>query len=394
MNRRIATGLPPPSVDALAVSAELSRRIAAAIAEAGGQISFEQFMDLALYAPGLGYYSAGAAKLGAEGDFVTAPEISPLFGRCLAHQLSDILSGQEHAAVMEFGAGSGRLAADILSELQGLQCLPERYLILEVSADLRARQQALLRQRLPELFERIAWLDALPEDFSGIVLANEVLDAMPVVRFRKSATANFVELGVQNLEQGFGWTEIEAGPDLSKRIAAIETECGTLPAGYTSEINPRLEAWFRGLAATTSWGAVFIIDYGYTRREFYHPQREDGTLLCHYRHRVHADPFLWVGLQDITASVDFTATAEAAHAAGFNVAGYTSQAQFLLALGLTERMSEAVEIDPAHTLHYSQQVKQLTLPGEMGERFKVLALTRGMSADLRGFALSNQLHRL
>ena len=394
MNRRIATDLPPPSPDALAVSAELSRRIAAAIAEAGGRIRFEQFMSLALYAPGLGYYSAGAAKLGAAGDFVTAPEISPLFGRCLAHQLADILAEKSHAAILEFGAGSGRLAVDLLSELQGLQRLPERYLILEVSADLRARQQALLRQRLPELFERIAWLDALPEDFSGVVLANEVLDAMPVVRFRKSAAAHFVEMGVQNLEQGFGWTEIEAEPELSERLAAIESECGALPAGYTSEINPRLDAWFSGLAAAMSRGAVFIIDYGYAHREFYHPQRQDGTLLCHYRHRVHADPFLWIGLQDITASVDFTAAAEAAHAAGFEVAGYTSQAQFLLALGITERMSEAIEIDPAHTLHYSQQVKQLTLPGEMGERFKVLALTRGIDTNLRGFSLANQVNRL
>ncbi len=394
MSRRIVTELPTPSSDALAVSAELSRRIASAIADHSGWISFERFMELALYTPGLGYYSAGAAKLGAAGDFVTAPEISPLFSRCLAHQVADLLHLRRDADILEFGAGSGALAADLLGELQALGSLPKHYFILEVSADLRERQQTLLRERLPALFGRVAWLDALPTDFNGVVLANEVLDALPVARFKKNGEGEFVELGVAQGDEDFAWSAASARPELVERLSAIESECGPLPAGYTSEVNHRLAPWFRGLAEAMSWGAALIIDYGYPRREFYHPQRVDGTLLCHYRHRVHADPFLWVGLQDITASVDFTAAAEAGQDAGFEVAGYTTQAQFLLSLGLVDRMSEAVAAEPDKTLRYSQQVKQLTLPGEMGDRFKVLALTRGIDTKLRGFNLVNQLHRL
>lgn len=387
--------LPPPAAEALALSRRLAARIQEEIAERGGRIGFARYMELALYEPGLGYYSAGSVKLGREGDFITAPEVSPLFGRCLARQIHQVLATVGGGEVLEFGAGSGRLAADALLELERLGTLPEKYLVLEISADLRERQRRFLEGRIPHLLPRVQWLDTLPVSMRGVILANEVLDAMPVARFRR-AEEGVAELCVGSSDGGFQWAAvpIEASSALAVAIARIHGECDGWPWGYTSEVNLGLAPWFTSLAELLDRGAVLLVDYGYPRREYYHPQRAEGTLLCHYRHRAHGDPFLWPGLQDITASVDFTAAAEAAHEAGLAVAGYTTQAHFLLCLGLTELYAEAVRVEPQRELEFSGQVKRLTLPGEMGERFKVLALTRAIETSLQGFALSNQLGRL
>jgi SAM-dependent MidA family methyltransferase len=389
---------PPPPAEAEALSRQLRARIAAEIEANGGCIPFSRYMEMVLYEPGLGYYRAGSTKLGRAGDFITAPEISTLFGRCIARQIAQVLGALGGGCVLEFGAGSGRLAVDVLNELETHDALPERYFIMEVSGELRARQRSTLERAVPHLAVRVQWLDTLPpQAMIGVMLANEVLDAMPVARVRKRAAGGWCELCVACDQEAFAWQEgpvISSGP-LALQLDAIESQCGgELPAGYTTEINLHLMPWFRTLSDSLERGAVVVIDYGYSRREYYHPERRDGTLLCHYRHRVHDDPFLLVGLQDITASVDFSAAAEAADAAGFEVAGYTTQAQFLLALGLTDVLTSAAEAEPAHWLALAQQAKQLTIPSEMGERFKVLAVTKNFVQPLRGFALANQLQRL
>jgi SAM-dependent MidA family methyltransferase len=391
--------LPPP---ALAVSERLTDRIRAAIDERGGTIAFDQYMRMTLYEPGLGYYSAGAVKFGRDGDFVTAPEVSPLFGRCLARQVRQVLATIDGGDILEFGAGSGRLAADVLAELEGLDTLPGNYLILEVSADLRERQQHLLAERIPRLLARVRWLDTLPDRFRGVVIANEVLDAMPVKRFRWLGDGA-LELGVGIGEAGFVWKAMPAGTDipLAAAVARIRADIGLVPGagidwppGYTSEVNLAIGPWIAALAAVLESGAALLIDYGYPRREYYHPQRTEGTLLCHYRHRVHGDPFWQPGLQDITAAVDFTAVAEAAQAAGLAIAGFTTQARFLLALGLTDRLAEQSGRNAPARLELARQARMLTLPAEMGEHFKVLALTRAWNEPLAGFTGVDQTARL
>ena len=387
--------LPLPTGEAAEHSNTLRNRIAAAIDSAGGAIPFREFMCMALYEPGLGYYAAGAAKFGAAGDFVTAPEISPLYGRCLARQIAEVLRALDGGDLLEFGAGSGRLAVDVLRALAEEGVLPAHYHILEVSPDLRARQQQLIRAELPEYCGQIIWLDRLPKPFAGVVLANEVLDAMPVTVFRRQKHG-YAEMYVGCQDGNFHWKEKDIPPDSepAQAIAALEKECGEFAAGYTSEYNPLLGGWWRALGDCLQRGLVLIADYGHPRREYYHPQRVRGTLLCHYRHHAHDDPFLHVGLQDITASVDFTAVAESAQAADFTVAGYNTQAHFLLSLGLLEYYEEAVRVQPDHTPILSRQVQQLTLPGEMGERFKVLAATQGLDLPLRGCSAFNALERL
>jgi SAM-dependent MidA family methyltransferase len=396
LSARTRPDLPPPTPEALAVSAALTRHISAAIVAAGGAIPFQQFMTMALYEPGLGYYSAGATKIGGAGDFVTAPEISPLFGACLARQVAQILEGIGGGEVLEFGAGSGRLAGDLLVELERMDALPEAYCILEVSADLRARQRELLAELSPALAGRVRWLNSLPDDFSGVALANEVLDAMPVALLRKQDAQVWSELHVGLGPEGWCWTAIPLVPaaPLAEYMDMVEREYGSLPAGYTTEVCTGLRPWFTALAAAVTQGGAILIDYGYGRREYYHPDRASGTLLCHYRHRAHADPFLHVGLQDITASVDFTAAAEAAQDAGFVVAGYATQAQFLMSMGLLELLAERTPANRSVEFALAQQVRRLTLPGEMGERFKVLALLRGVRVDLQGFRAGDELHRL
>ena len=387
--------LPAPDPTATAHSARLLGRIRAEITAAGGAISFARFMDLALYAPGLGYYRAGARKFGPDGDFVTAPELSPLFARCLAHQCRQILDALGGGALLELGAGTGVMAADLLRELRALDALPERYAILELSGELRQRQRQTLVERVPDLLERVVWLDALPDPSPrGVVLGNEVLDALPVERFRITA-AGPRRLAVTWNETGLDWVEGDEDAEVSAAVAHIEQALGwRLPPGYTSEYVPHLDVWLRAIAGTLAAGALLFIDYGYPRRDYYHPERAAGTLLCHYRHRVHGDPLILPGLQDITASVDFTAVADAALDAGLDVSGYTAQNYFLFGCGLIELMAET---DPADTLRYleqSRQVKLLTLPGEMGERFQAIALTRGLDLPLRGFAMRDERGRL
>lgn len=401
--------LPQPGAHAQRQSERLIELIRERIELAGGQIPFADYMSLALYAPGLGYYSAGNQKFGRGGDFVTAPEISPLFSRCVARQCQPVLAELKASditvpIILEVGGGSGVMAADILAELERLDCLPAEYQILELSAELQQRQAQTIAAKVPHLVGRVTWLTALPaQPFNGIVLANELLDAMPVHRFclpENSGTAPR-EAFVRWQEDRFAWLfDVPSSERLQERIAAIANLLGSnylgreRPQEFVSEINLAAEAWVKTIADCLNAGLILIIDYGFPRHEYYHPQRNTGTLMCHYRHRNHMDPFVYPGLQDITAHVDFTAIAEAAADSGLNVAGYNTQGFFLLAAGLNEMMAE---VDPNNTVEYlrlSQQVKTLTLPGEMGELFKVLALTRNVEAPLLGFALQDLRNRL
>jgi SAM-dependent MidA family methyltransferase len=345
-------------------------------------------MELSLYAPGLGYYSGGRQKFGAAGDFVTAPELGSVFARCLARQCREILEVLGGGDILEAGAGSGRLAVDLLAEFDRLGCMPGRYFILELSAELRTRQRQTVEQLAPHLAARVQWLDRLPERFHGIVLGNELLDALPVERFR---IANH---GVEQLQVGWEndhlvWKVRPADENIRARIVPLG-----LPAGYESEIGFAAEAWVRTLAEIIDAGALLLIDYGFPRREFYHPQRATGTLMCHYRHRAHADPLVLVGLQDITAHVDFTAVAAAGSAAGLDLLGYASQAMFLLGCGLDELTAASDPNDVRAHLALTTEIKKLTLPTEMGELFKVIALGRGVESPLRGFRIQDRRARL
>jgi SAM-dependent MidA family methyltransferase len=383
--RQSPAELPPPTADALAHSARLAERIRAAIDEAGGAIPFGRYMELALYAPGLGYYSAGARKFGAAGDFVTAPEISSLFSRCLARQCAEVLE-ECGGSILELGAGSGVMAADILLELQALEKLPEEYLILEVSAELKERQRQTLAAKATALASRARWLDALPEKFTGVMLGNEVLDALPVARFLKRP-GGFDEYCVRIEGEGFGWSTRPAGEQLAAVLQAFEaTLPQALAAGYISEICLGVMPLVSSLAACLRHGALLLLDYGYPRNAYYHPERSMGTLMCHYRQRAHDDPFLYPGLQDITTHVDFTAVAEAGTSSGMELAGYTTQAHLLMALGVAGLAGT--------DMRAAQQVKLLTLPEEMGERFKAIGFSRGLDRELRGFALRDLSRQL
>ncbi|GAB4295208.1 MAG: SAM-dependent methyltransferase [Thiohalomonadaceae bacterium] len=392
--RKLAHGLrelPPPSAAEAAHSAALSRHLGKEISAAGGAISFARYMELALYAPGLGYYSAGARKFGADGDFVTAPELSPLFSRCVARHCAGLLSALDGGEVMEFGAGSGVMAADILLELERMQALPPRYAILEVSADLRDRQRQTLAARAPHLLERVRWLDALPENFVGVVLGNEVLDAMPVHRFRWHDGQGH-ELGVRWNGEAFAWCELPVcTPRLAARIRELAAAC-TWPEGYESEVNLAAEDWLHSLAGVLRRGVALLFDYGFPRHEYYHPQRSGGTLMCHYRHRSHPDPLILPGLQDITAHVDFTAMAAAATDAGLDVLGFANQANYLIGSGLLALAQEAGDV--RGQLEVAAQLKRLLLPGEMGELFKVLAVGYGVADGGAGFTVRDERYRL
>lgn len=383
--------LPEPDAAAREHSGRLAQLIGARLAAAGGWLDFADYMDLALYAPGLGYYSAGSAKFGAAGDFVTAPEISPLFARCLARAIAPLLRGRAAASLLELGAGSGALAAELIPALLRLGAAPARYLILEVSADLRERQRALLLPALRQDWPVLEWLDRLPDaPLDGVMIANEVADALPVSRFT-IGNGTVQALGVGATADGFGWAARPAPPDLAARLSTLlPGGSSAFAEGYRSEISPRLPGWIAALAATLGEGALVLCDYGMARHEYYHPQRSQGTLSCHYRHRMHDDPFFLPGLQDITAWVDFTAVAEAAQAQGLTVAGYATQAHFLLDAGLDLELAGDGAAVP---LQLAQQARTLLLPGEMGERFKVMALTRGAAA-LRGFGFRDLRHSL
>jgi SAM-dependent MidA family methyltransferase len=383
----VSLPLPALTAEEAAHSRKIVNRIQDEIETHNGWLSFERFMELALYEPGLGYYSAGSEKLGRSGDFVTAPEVSSLFSRCLAQQCGEILGQVSGGAILEFGAGSGVMAADLLHELAAQGCLPARYCILEVSADLRERQAALLRERVPAHASRVEWLERLPEDFRGVVLANEVLDALPVQRFRiRGDQVN--ALGVTWQLGRLDWSEVHADAELEAAVRQIEASTGErLPDNYTSEINLRIAPWIRGVAGMLREGVALFIDYGLPQRQYYRCERREGTLLCHFRHRFHDDPLINVGVQDIGAWVDFTAVAEAASAAGMAVAGFTTQANFLIGNGLEQMLAPTDSQELTSRVQLARQAMLLTLPGEMGERFKVIGLSAGFDRPLRGFAV-------
>lgn len=382
-------GLPAPDAHERALSERLSAVIRDEIARAGGALPFARFMELALYAPGLGYYSAGRRKFGAAGDFVTAPEMGNLLARCLARNIAPVLRELPNSDLLEAGAGSGALAADLLLALEERKQLPRRYFILEVSAELRARQRATLAQRAAHLAGRVQWLDDLPPTFRGVVLGNELLDAMPVQRFRVANGAPR-ELHVAWEQDRFAWREAPPGAELES-IVAPRIAPLALADGYSSEAGLTAEGWVRTMAERLAAGVLLLLDYGFPRHEFYHAQRVHGTLMCHYRQRAHADPLILVGLQDITAHIDFTAVAEAAHGAGLDILGYTGQGQFLVASGIAELANLP---DPRTRLTLTQEIKKLTLPHEMGELFKVFAAGRGVDCVLPGFALNDRRGRL
>jgi SAM-dependent MidA family methyltransferase len=378
-----STTLPSPDPVAADHSARLSALIAQAISEAGGWIPFDRYMELALYASGLGYYAAGARKFGdsaAGGDFVTAPEISPLFASALAAQFVQAFE-RVPARIVEFGAGSGALARDLLDALAARGIEVERYSIVELSAELAARQRTLLGRR------NVEWLAAPPRAFEGVMVANEVLDVMPVKLFVKRGGAA-LERGVGLEHDRLVLAERLAGASLASAVAAIEREAGCLPDGYGSEVGLAAAAWMRSAAEWLARGVLLAIDYGFPRREYYHPQRLMGTLMCHYRHHSHADPLWLPGLNDITAHVDFTAMADAAHGAGLDVLGYTTQAHFLMNCGVLDRLGDA------HTLQRANEVQRLLSEAEMGELFKVLAVGRDVGGPLIGFTRGDRTDRL
>lgn len=432
--------LPAPSLDAIALSDKLSVSIAQEIDAAGGFISFARYMKMALYAPGLGYYSAGSHKLGESGDFITAPEMSLLFAQCIARQLAQ-LHGEGLDSILEIGAGSGALAADLLQEMNALGCAPENYLILELSGDLRERQKATIAQRAPALINRVHWLEVLPTQFEGVILANEVLDATPA--HRVCVTASGIEEMVVGLaspshfnaalhEEGRagyqrnplaplagrgGFTEemsehLSSNENKDHSSSEQETICFSvqsrratdalqdaatkldLPPTYQTEINLTARALVTSLSRLLTRGLMLFIDYGFPARELYHPQRSSGTLMCHYRHHAHDDPFALVGLQDITTHVDFSAVAAAALQGGAEVLGYATQAQFLINCGITELLSATPASDARAYAPLAAQAQKLLSPAEMGELFKVIALGKNFDAPLLGYSRGDKSHTL
>lgn len=385
--RQNALSLPAATADAVAFSSALSDHIAAEIAAAGGWIGFDRFMDLALYAPAMGYYSGGAHKFGAAGDFVTAPELCPAFGQTIAAQAAQLLA-LGAPRIIEVGAGTGQLAADLLLELELRGALPASYAILELSGELRARQQQTIARRALHLLSRVHWLDQLPEHFDGLVLANEVLDAMPahLVVWNDNGIA---ERGVGCDYGQFTWRDRPASGRLRERAQALAADC-ELPHAYLSEVSLAAAAWVTEWAAILGRGALLLIDYGFPRREYYHWQRNAGTLMCHYRHHAHDEPFYLPGLQDITAHVDFTAIAEAGCEAGLDLLGYTTQASFLFNCGLTDVLARTPVADSLRYLPLANAVQKLVSPAEMGELFKVIALGKGITEALQGFVTGDR----
>ncbi|EXI79050.1 MAG: hypothetical protein AW10_02692 [Candidatus Accumulibacter appositus] len=375
--------LPVPSTDALAYSAALSDHIAREIDAAGGWIGFDRFMDLALYAPAQGYYSGGAHKFGAQGDFVTAPELGPVFAQSLAAQAVQLLR-LGSPQIIEVGAGSGQLAVDLLRELERCGSLPDSYAILELSGELQARQRQAISAQAPQLLSRVRWLERLPECFDGLVLANEVLDAMPVHLVVWKSTG-VVERGVAIDNGRFAWVDRPASGRLLERALALAAECD-MPPGYLSEVSLAAQAWVAAWATRLGRGALLLIDYGFPRREYYHPQRSSGTLMCHYRHHAHGEPFYLPGLQDITAHVDFTAIVESGCWAGLELLGYSTQSSFLFNCGLAEVLARTPASDGRRYLPLAGAANKLVSPAEMGELFKVIALGRGISEPLLGFS--------
>jgi len=386
--------LPIPSPDALEHSAKLRSYLREQIVAAGGWINFADYMDSVLYAPSLGYYSAGASKFGEAGDFVTAPEISSVFSKCMAGQCAEVLAATDGGVVLELGAGTGVMAADMLLQFERIGLLPDEYLILESSADLRERQLATISERADHLCDRVRWLDNEPtEKFRGVVVGNEVLDALPVRRFILHGDL-VEEQGVEIAGDDFVYRARPADDDF---LAAVDTVRPFVPLeeanGYTSELCSQLPAWLEAVTGALSEGVVLLLDYGFPRHEYYLAERSSGTLRCYYRHRAHEDPFLWPGLQDITAWVNFSQVAEAAAVQGFDISGFTTQANFLLAAGIEVFMAESGD-DVQAQVEMAHGLKKLLLPGEMGESVKVISLSRGGVAApqaMHGRDLRNRL---
>ena len=381
-----------PDSEALAHSQRLSHYLQDIIAEQGS-IPFSRFMHEALYAPGLGYYSAGARKFGAAGDFVTAPEISSLFAQCVATQARQVLL-EVAGDILELGAGSGVLAANVLEALAAENCLPEHYFILEPSADLRDRQRYQLNERQPELLERVIWLDEPPADLCGFVFGNEVVDAFPVERFL-IVRGDVKQLNVAFEDGNFCWRPIAPSAQLHDAVREIEKDLGfCFSDGYCSELNLLLQPWMAIMAGILKQGALVLLDYGYTRREYYMPERRTGSLRCYYRHRAHENPFLWPGLQDITSHVDFTALTAAAVDAGLELQGFTPQAQFLLATQLLIHAENSPADSVLERSKISRDIQQMTMPGTMGDSFSAIGFSRGIDPLLMGFSGVDRSYQL
>jgi SAM-dependent MidA family methyltransferase len=382
---------PPLSPEMLAHNEAVLSYLREELQKAGGVISFARYMELALYAPGLGYYSSGSHKLGKRGDFVTAPEISPLFAKCLARQFIEILKNLPEGNILELGAGAGTFAKDVLLELEQAKRLPAHYFILETSADLRERQKHLLEACCPHLLSRVLWLDRLPENFKGIIFANEVLDALPFHCFR--IENNTIKERCVTLQEGqLDWIITDPlTPELKKSVEPLMAEF-SFPEEYESEINLLMPHWIKTLADILQEGVIVLFDYGFGRREYYHPERTTGTLRCYFQHRCHADPFLYAGLQDITANVEFTTLVESAFKAGLDLAGYTTQSSFLLDCSVTDFATA-----PPFSMQQYQQnqaLKLLMLPSEMGSMIKAVAFTKNWDQRVRGFALFDKRKEL
>jgi SAM-dependent MidA family methyltransferase len=399
-NAHEPASLPVPGADALAASAALASHIRAQLAAAGGWLPFDRYMELALYTPGLGYYSGGARKFGrlAEdgSDFVTAPELSPLFAQALARPVAQALSASGTRQLMEFGAGTGRLAAGLLSALDALGAPPDRYFIVDLSGELRERQREAIDALGSALAARVAWLDALPQQFEGVVIGNEVLDAMPVRLYARTGGA-WRARGVAADENGALQFEDARDGLLAQEDAALLAELDIAlgpQAEYVAETHAAGAAFVGTVCSMLARGAAFFIDYGFPRAEYYHPQRAEGTLMCHYRHRAHGDPFLYPGLQDLTAHVEFTRIAEAGVETGADLLGYTSQARFLMNAGITDVLARIDPTDTARFLPAANAVQKLMSEAEMGELFKVIAFSRGIEGTLDAFARGDRSHTL
>lgn len=383
-----SSSLPTPSPEALALSQRVIAGLQKTFFSQKSSISFADYMHYVLYEPGLGYYANGQQKFGPQGDFITAPELSPLFAQCLAQQCQQILPKLQQGCILELGAGSGALAAHLLLALEALDCLPTTYYILDLSSELQQRQRQLLEEQCPHLLPRVKWLSALPSPgIEAVVIANEVLDAMPITLFR-FITGKLHEVGVTLQEGTLHWDLLPANEALIQQITPLFTEP---PLHYQSEINLWITPWLASLSHSLSRGVLLLIDYGFTQAEYYHPQRDQGTLMCHYQHYAHHNPLLYPGLQDITAHVDFTHIALAAHQQGWQVAGFCNQAHFLLGCNL---INLAKTSDIQRQFDYNQQIKMLTMPHEMGELFKVMALTKAFDEPLLGFTLQDWRRKL
>jgi len=379
-----------PDDDAVQHSQKVRNRIFQELSNNNGIISFARFMELALYEPGLGYYMAGGRKIGEDGDFITAPELTSVFSHCLAMQCEQILNTLDSGNILELGPGKGTMACDILQKLERLGNMPHHYFMLETSAELRERQEQLVKQRIPHLRDKVCWLDTLADEkFHGIILANEVLDALPFHRISiNKDSVNELCVGID--QDQMVWLKRPPLEELKKHIDNILISLEyALPEGYISEINCRIAPLINSLADFLKRGVMLFIDYGYVRREYYHPQRVGGTMLCHSRHLASDDPFMFPGIQDITASVDFTLLADSAKRAGLKLGGYSTQAHFLMGCGLAQIMNENPPMSDMYNVDLSQKVKMLTMPGEMGEIFKVMALTKDLDISLRGFKIKD-----